>query len=101
MTHDELKSALRVFGFGERATLREIKARYRELAKRHHPDGGDSEETEEIYRVNEANRVILEYVESYRFCFSEREYLEQYPEEHLRRRLMADPLWGRAERFRL
>ncbi len=95
MTYEELKAALRVFGLGERATLQEIKARYRELAKRHHPDGGISEDTEAIYRVIEANRVILEYVESYRYCFSEQEYPEQDPEERLRRRFMTDPLWGK------
>ena len=43
----------------------------------------------------EANRVIMEYVESYRFRFSEPEYLEKDPEERLRRRFMADPLWGK------
>jgi hypothetical protein len=40
MTHDELRSAIRLFGLGERATIEEIKTRYRELVKRHHPDGG-------------------------------------------------------------
>lgn len=95
MGYDELKAALRVFGLGERASLKEIKARYRELARRHHPDGGNGGDREEIYRVIEANRVIMEYVESYRFCFSEPEYLEQDPEERLRRRFMADPLWGK------
>lgn len=95
MTYDELKAAIRVFGLGERATLQEIKTRYRELAKRYHPDAGDRGDAEEIYQVNEANRVIMEYVESYRFCFSELEYLEQVPEERLRRQFMADPLWGR------
>jgi hypothetical protein len=45
--------------------------------------------------VIEANRVILEYVESYRYCFSEQEYLEQDPEERLRRRFMEDPLWNK------
>ena len=95
MTYEKLRAAIRTFGLGERATLDEIKARYRELAKRHHPDGGISEDTEAIYRVIEANRVILEYVESYRYCFSEQEYLEQDPEERLRRRFMADPLWGK------
>lgn len=58
-------------------------------------DEGNGGDTEKIYRVIEANRVIMEYVESYRFCFSELEYLEQDPEERLRRRFMADPLWGR------
>ncbi len=64
MTHDELKAALRVLGLGERATLHEIKARYRELAKRHHPDRWNATGSEEIYHVIEARRVILEYVES-------------------------------------
>lgn len=95
MTYKKLKAALRVFGLGERATLDEIKARYRELAKRYHPDGGISEDTEVIYRVIEANRVIMEYVGSYRYCFSEQEYLEQDPEERLRRRFTTDPLWGK------
>src|SRR5512143_397235 len=95
MGYDELKAALRVFGLGERATLKENKARYRELARGHHPDGGNGGDVEKIYRLIEANRVIMEYVESYRFCFSELEYLEQDPEERLRRRFMADPLWGR------
>jgi hypothetical protein len=62
----KLRSAIRLFGLGERATLEEIKVRYRELVKRHHPDGGAAQDAEEIYRVNEANRVIMEYVESYR-----------------------------------
>jgi len=33
MTHEDLKAALRVFGLGGRATLQEIKTRYRDLAK--------------------------------------------------------------------
>ncbi len=95
MTHDELKAALRVFGLGERATLQEIKSRYREMARQHHPDVGNGTGPEEIYRVIEANRVIMAYVESYSCCFSEREYLEQNPEERLRRQFMSDPVWGR------
>ncbi len=90
MTHDELKAALRIFGLGERATLEEIKTRYRELARRHHPDGGNGTNPEEIYRVVEADRIIMTYVESYSYCFSEREYLEQNPEEQLRRQFMGD-----------
>jgi hypothetical protein len=95
MTYKKLRSAIRTFGLGDRATLVEIKARYRELAKRHHPDAGDGENAEEIYRVIEANKLIMEYVASYRYGFSEQEYLEQDPEERLRRRFMTDPLWGK------
>ncbi len=95
MTYKKLRSAVRTFGLGERATLVAIKARYRELAKHHHPDGGIAEDPEEIYRVIEAYRVIMEYVEDYRFSFAEREYLEQDPEERLRRRFGDDPFWDK------
>ena len=95
MTYEKLMSAIRTFGLGERATLDEIKNRYRELAKRHHPDGGIREDAEAIYRVIEANRVILEYVESYRYCFSEEEYLEQDPEERFRRQFTESLLANR------
>ena len=38
MTYRELQDALETFGLGERATLKEVKARHRALAKAHHPD---------------------------------------------------------------
>lgn len=95
MTYTELREALQVFGLGERATLREIRARHRELVKAHHPDAGGREDGERIRRINAARRVLLDYVESYRFSFSEDEFYEQNPEERLRRQFMADPVWGK------
>jgi len=97
MTHEKLRSAVRILGFGDRATLAEIKARYRELVKQHHPDAGISENAEYIYQVIAANKLVMEYVASYRYDFSEREYLEQDPEERLRRRFMTDPMWGKGD----
>jgi DnaJ-class molecular chaperone len=93
MTYHELKLALEVFGLGERATLREIKSRHRELAKRHHPDAGN-EDAEPMRKVNAAYRVLLDYVSQYSFSFGEEEFYEQNPEERLRRQFMDDQLWG-------
>ena len=93
MTHQELKLALEVFGLGERATLREIKSRHRELVKRHHPDTGNGN-PEMIRKVNAAYQVLLDYVSQYSFSFSEEEFYEQNPEERLRRQFMDDQLWG-------
>jgi len=84
MTYADLQEALLVLGFGERATLREIKARHRELVKRHHPDVGDTTEPEVIRQINAAYRVILDYVAEYRFSFAEDEFYEQNPEERFR-----------------
>ncbi len=96
MTYAELRASLLIFGIAERATLREIRTRHRELVRRYHPDAGNQGEPEQIRRVNEAYRVLREYVESYRFSFSEEEFYEQNPEERIRMQFMADPLWGKS-----
>jgi len=94
MTYAELKISLQIFGLGERATLREIKSRHRELVKRHHPDAGNADDPEQIRKVNAAYRTLLDYVAQYSFSFAEEEFYEQNPEERLRRQFMDDQLWG-------
>jgi DnaJ-class molecular chaperone len=95
MTYAELHESLRIFGLGNRATLREIKARHRELVKRYHPDAHGEHDHDRIRTVNAAYRVLLEYIESYRFSFSEDEFYEQNPEARLKHQFMDDPLWGK------
>jgi len=94
MTYRTLQDALAVFGLGERATLKQIKARHRALAKTYHPDRGESADPLAMQRVNAAYRILLAYCEGYRFSFSEAEFLEQVPEERLRRQFGWDPVWG-------
>jgi DnaJ-class molecular chaperone len=95
MTYADLQEALRVLGLRERCTLKEIKTRYRELVKRHHPDSGNTDDQETIQRVNAAYQVLLDYVGEYRFSFAEEEFYEQNPDECLRRQFMDTPLWGK------
>ena len=73
---------------GERATLRDIKSRHRELVKRHHPDVGVTSEPETIRQINAAYRIILDYVSEYRFSFTENEFYQQNPEERVRHQFM-------------
>jgi DnaJ-class molecular chaperone len=93
MTYEELQNAIRLFGLSERATLRQISQRHRELAKRHHPDHGAADEGP-MRAINEAARVLRAYCQNYRFCFSEEEFYEQNSEERLRRQFATDPVWG-------
>jgi len=95
MTYGDLLEAQLVLGLRERATLREIKTRHRELVKRYHPDSGNVEDEETIRKVNAAYRILLDYITEYRFSFAENEFYDQNPEEHLRRQFMDDPLWGK------
>ena len=97
MTYRQLQDALAVFGLGERATLKEIKTRHRTLAKIHHPDRGEASDPEKMRQVNAAYRILLAYCENYRFNFGEAEFLEQVPEERLRRQFGWDSVWGGKE----
>ena len=94
MTYQVLRNALEIFGLGERATLRQIKGRHRQLVKRHHPDHASSGDAETMIRINAAHEILMAYCENYRFSFSEEEFLEQYPEERMKRQFGWDPLWG-------
>jgi len=75
----KIHEALDTLGLPTRVSLKDIKARYRYLASGKHPDvGGD---TEEMARINEAYRILKNYIENYRFSFSEEEIGEQFPQE--------------------
>ena len=86
-TVEEIGEALETLGLPTMVTAREVKHRYRELAKRYHPDrpGGDAEKMERIQRAYE---LLREYMENFRYRFDEEEIQRQYPEK------------GHAERFR-
>lgn len=93
MTYDDLVSSLAVLGLGSRATLKEIRDRHRQLAKRFHPDAADGGDPDHMRRINEAYRVVSHYVSSYVFDFSADEFYEQNPEERMRDQFFTDP-WG-------
>lgn len=55
--------ALAVFGLGAGATLKAIKARYKNLVKSHHPDanGGDARASRRLVRINEAYATLTAF----------------------------------------
>ena len=94
MTYQALRKALDVFGLGERATLRRIKARHRQLVKEHHPDHGKTQNPAMIAKINAAHEILMDYCENYRFSFSEEEFFEQQPEERIKQQFGWDPVWS-------
>ncbi|MHB8174512.1 MAG: J domain-containing protein [Nitrospirota bacterium] len=93
MDYDKLKKAVEIFGLFDGISLKEIKKRHRELAKKYHPDSGNGD-AELMKEINIAYKVMLGYCESYRYSFSEEEFYRQHPEELIRKRFMSDPIWG-------
>ena len=94
MTYDDLRTALEVFGLPEHATLKQIKARHRELVKRFHPDGGEGRDGERIRLINAAYRLLADYCAGYAFSFDEDEFYRQNPDERLRAQFSDVPHWG-------
>ena len=93
MSYDDLVEALKIFGLNDHATLAEIRTRHRQLVKSHHPDRC-GEDSEEIRRINRAYQLLRDYCSNYRYTFSLEEYLQQNPEERMRRQFYDDPVWG-------
>jgi DnaJ-like protein len=91
MTYHELQAAVATFGLSGTATVRDIRKRYRTLVKQFHPD---TQSTTTSSQINASYQILLEYGESFRFSFSLDEFLEQNPDERLRRQFADDPLWG-------
>ncbi|PIE63748.1 MAG: molecular chaperone DnaJ [Desulfobacterales bacterium] len=85
MLYSEIKMALQVFDLGERCTIAQIKKRYRELVKKHHPDTGEQPDDKTIVQINTAHEILMSYCADYQFNFSEKEFLRQCPEERFKR----------------
>jgi len=79
-----IDEALEVLGLPSLITREDIRKQYRFLVKKHHPDiGGDPLAME---RINRAYRVLMEYIEAFRYSFDEEEVNRQFPgEDHARR----------------
>ncbi len=95
MTFEELQNALVLFGLAQHATQQQIRKRYHQLVKECHPDRG--EDNERIRELNAAYELIGEYLADYRYDFALEAYLQQYPEERVRRQFYDQELWARKD----
>jgi DnaJ-class molecular chaperone len=77
--YESIREALKIFKLPVLVSLKDIKRKYRELSKKYHPDVSD--ESDKMVDLNRAYRVLVEYMENYKFTFSEDEIKKQFPEE--------------------
>ncbi|MBN2768016.1 MAG: DnaJ domain-containing protein [Campylobacterales bacterium] len=76
---NKLEVALETLSLPKLITKDDIKKRYRYLAKKLHPDkGGDEKQMAEI---NEAYEMLMEYIDSFRYSFDDREIEKHTPGE--------------------
>jgi hypothetical protein len=82
-TFAEIDRARRLLGLEERASIEDIRAAYRHLSKRYHPDARDSDpgDSSAFREIHAAYRLLLSYCQQYRFSFIPEEVKSFDPEE--------------------
>ncbi len=74
---EEIDNALDILNLPKLITGRDIKKQYHFLAKKNHPDlGGDMKKMEQI---NYAYKLLMKYIEEFRYTFDENEINKQFP----------------------
>jgi DnaJ-class molecular chaperone len=98
LSFEEIDKARQLLGLPQEATLSEIKDAYRRRAKEYHPDkqklGKRKEYSQKMTRINKAYEILMDYLEQYRFSFSEEEVKKNDPDRDMRR-FSKDWLGGR------
>ncbi len=95
----DIKEAAEVLELGQSGNLKEIKAAYRRLSKKWHPDSCPKKKQAECHKrmkeINQAYKIIMKYVEEYAYPFSGGVLNEESQEEFWKRRFGKDPIWGK------
>ena len=73
----EIDKALSVLSLPKLISREDIKIQYKFLAKKNHPDkGGDVEKMEQL---NTAYKLLMKYIDEFRYTFDEEEISKQFP----------------------
>lgn len=93
----EILAAKELLGLGDLASMQEIRASYRKLAKLLHPDLALAEERVRMQEINAAYALLLEYCATVRVPLTPGDDASAAmdPEEWWLDRFGEDPLWGR------
>jgi DnaJ-class molecular chaperone len=84
-----LNKARRVLGLPEISTMEQVKSAYRKLVMIYHPDKCTDEDkslcTKKMAEINNAYKLITNYIQNYKYIFTEKAYKEQDMEYAVRR----------------
>ncbi len=74
---EEIEKALEILSLPKLISRSDIKKQYHFLAKKNHPDLGGS--VEKMEQLNYAYRLLMKYIEEFRYTFDEEEISKQFP----------------------
>jgi len=76
--YNEFEKAVETFGLIGLENKDDIKKRYLRLSKKFHPDMPDGD-TEKFQEINKAYKILLVYIDNFKFRFTKEEFQDQYP----------------------
>ena len=77
-SNQTIHTALETLDLPTLITRADVKKRYRQLARQHHPDRQGLEANME--KINTAYEVLIAYIDGFRYRFDADEIAQQYPE---------------------
>ena len=80
ISYDKLKEALDIMELPVLISLKDLKKKYKKLAKKYHPDISKDEKL--MSKINEAYKILEEYMTNYKFSFSKEEFEKQNPKAY-------------------
>ena len=78
ITYEEFEKAVKTFGLIGLEHKGDVKKRYLKLSKKFHPDMPNGN-TKKFQELNEAYKILIAYVDNFKFRFTKEEFLDQYP----------------------
>lgn len=100
ITAKMIRGAVDVLGIREKASLNEIRSRYRELIKKWHPDLSKNDQPRShamTIRLNAAYDLLMDYCMNHTFSFRMEDLakdLELNPTDYWMERFGDDPIWS-------
>jgi len=98
-TYQKIDEARKLLELPDRASIEEIKANYRQLLNKWHPDKcskKSAECNEMTRRIIAAYKVIARYCKRYKFSFTKEDVRNNLsPEERLFEQFGTDQFWGK------
>ena len=80
-----IDAARKLLGLNEAATLKEIKDSYWRLSHLHHPDKNNGDGGETMREINLAFELIMDYIDSYKYSFVEKDAGADFYKQHMER----------------
>ena len=74
---NEIEKALDILSLPTLISKEDVKSQYRFLAKKNHPDIGGS--PEKMEQINKAYKIVMQYIEEFRYTFDDEEISKQFP----------------------